>query len=452
MGNRHKHKYKKHKPLGLRILRILLFLVLSYGAIRLGIFGGNSLGHINADFIKNIDTENFKLALNNSMPLIDTIYNSGRIKISFAGEVKNVIKGIFDFDLSSPMTILNAQSSYFYRYYKKDYQVMLARQMEEEDKYIDERRQAANYDDAQDSNEQKDDIDNPEDSSQEPGVENKEEQTEKEPNDGEYLIAESSIEYIPEDEIKDPLKIEKVDSKGIVINNETKIKVDSSIIQKMLKEPLNIKFDKKGPQMLIYHTHTTESYIKKLEDLNKKGIQNRTQDERYNVVRVGAELKQHLESKYGFNVMHNSTINDYIYNSSYAKGRTTAEQILKGNPSIKIIFDVHRDAVRDGHLRVVKEVNKKKAAQILFVVGTNQKLKHPNWKENLKLAVKLQQKLNEQAPGLARPILISENRYNQDLRNGALIIEVGGDGNLMSECLESIKYLSKAINDVLKDK
>jgi stage II sporulation protein P len=101
-------------------------------------------------------------------------------------------------------------------------------------------------------------------------------------------------------------------------------------------------------------------------------------------------------------------------------------------------------------LRAVKNINGKNAAQVMFVVGSNATgLNHPNWKENLAFAVKLEDRLNSISPGLAKPIFISRYRYNQHVTNGAIIIEVGGDGNLLSECIESAKYIAQAINDVL---
>jgi stage II sporulation protein P len=118
-----------------------------------------------------------------------------------------------------------------------------------------------------------------------------------------------------------------------------------------------------------------------------------------------------------------------------------------------MVIDVHRDALKDNQLRVVTDINGKKAAKIMFVVGTDATgLTHPNWKENLKLAITLQKKLDNKYPGLTRPILISYNRYNQHLTNGAMLVEVGGDGNLMSECLESSKYLAEVIGEVINNK
>ena len=168
-------------------------------------------------------------------------------------------------------------------------------------------------------------------------------------------------------------------------------------------------------------------------------------------MRVGEELTKNLK-KYNIGVVHNTTVHDADYNSSYAKSLNTLTTNLKKNSKLKVTIDLHRDAMGDEKLRVVKNINGKDVARIMFVIGTDQKLENPVWKENLKLALKVQKRLNEIAPGLAKPIYISKNRYNQHLTDGSVIIEIGGDGNTISECVASTKYLAQAINDVIYSK
>ena len=99
---------------------------------------------------------------------------------------------------------------------------------------------------------------------------------------------------------------------------------------------------------------------------------------------------------------------------------------------------------------MVEKMDNKNIAKIMFVVGTNATgLKHDEWKENLKFALKLQQKLIGYNPNMVKPILVSKNRYNQHLTNSSLIIEIGGDGNLITESIESTKYIAKALNEVI---
>ena len=90
------------------------------------------------------------------------------------------------------------------------------------------------------------------------------------------------------------------------------------------------------------------------------------------------------------------------------------------------------------------------AAQIMFVIGTDGGgLEHPNWKQNLSFAIKVQQKANELYPGLFRPIILRNSRYNQNLTKAATIIEVGATGNTLEQCLTSMKYFSYVLDEVL---
>ncbi|MCR4435427.1 MAG: stage II sporulation protein P [Clostridiales bacterium] len=413
-------KKKNSDNFFLKATKVLIFAVLSYAAVRVGMVGGNYLYGMDTRIVEKLDASLFKSTLNSSLPLIDMVYNSGNISMSFSNDVRELINGIFGFDLNEPLTVLNAQSSYFYSYYINGYPQYIA-DLERKNKL---------------ENHINDYIvpDKPDEQAEQKMPENA-----------------SSIFYEEETHQDDVTPNDIVSSGKISILNETKLKID---IDKLLKEPLKLTFNRKGPKILIYHTHTTESYLRKLSDLNKKNVSNRTQDPRYNVVRVGEELAQIFRKKYGIEVIHNGTIHDYPnYNYSYSNSLNTITKILKSYPSIQMTLDIHRDALGvDGKkLRAVTKINNKNVAQIMFVVGTDQgKLSHPNWRENLKLALKLQEELNAKYPNLAKPIDLSKNRYNEHVTLGSLIVEIGGDGNTLDECLESTKYLAEVINEVIK--
>ncbi len=439
-----RYKFKRYKNLKSVIVKIIIFIVIIYFGMIAGSVGGNYIYYNDHNIVKQVDVGRFKDTLNSSIPLIDKVYNSGKISSTFSGEIKRLIKSIFVFDLSSPATILDAQSPIFYSYHSNNYQPFIAKATKDErENELSSSQQdptTNDVDDTEDSNLNNSAGDNKQD----------EGSKELENNDvGQQLLQDaSSITF--EGEERD-LDNSGIVSNGIVkIQNETKLKVD---INEFTNKSLKINLDKKGPKVLIFHTHTTESYIKDLTELTNKDIPNRSTDERYNVVRVGEELAQNLRKKYNIEVIHNGTIHDQPdYNSSYAKSFKTVEQILRSYPSIKVVLDIHRDGAGDGKLRTVTKVGDKNAAQCMFVVGTSAYgLSHPDWKENLNLAVKIQEKLNSKYPGLTKPIYISKYRYNQHLSTGALIIEVGGDGNTLDEAIESTKYLAEAINKVLED-
>ena len=420
MNSGYKHNDKSR--ILFKALKTILFILMAVISIKIGMIGGEALLSLNIRVVEIIDVENFKGTLNFSLPVINTVYNSGNISVSFTGEIKKIIKGIFGFDLNTPVTILNSQSPIFYTYYIRDYKPDLAQEIEEES------GGGISYENVT------------------PSVPEESEKKPEEPA--------SSISYEEDTEKRELVeeKIERDTSGKIALHNETKYKIN---IDELVKAPLKIKLDKKGPKVLVFHTHTTESYLKSSKEIGKTGIPSWSQNPQNSVVRVGEEIAQILRKSYGIEVIHNGTIHDYpSYNGAYGRSMNTVSKILKSYPSIKVVLDIHRDGlgVRDKKLRVVKSVNGKNAAQVMFVIGTDKNIPHPNWRENLKLALKLQERLNVISPGLAKPIYLSVNRYNQHLSNGALIIEVGGDGNTLAECLESTKYLSKAINEVVNKK
>lgn len=409
-----KYNNKNEASFFVTILKIALFIALSFGAIKIGMLGGNKLSTMDTNLVEHIDVDTFKMTLNNSLPIINLIYNSGNMSISFSGEIKNLLKGIFNFDLSSPLTILNAQSSILYSYYNKNYKDSLVARNDAEYKLDYSNREFES---------RSGDIDRGESSS---------------------IATEEGSE---ETKVVEP---NKSPANEIALSNETKFKISENDIDELLKAPLRLKPEKKGPEVLIIHTHTTESYLSSLNDLNKKGVENRTKDPRYNVVRVGEELAQQLRKKYNIEVIHNGMIHDEDYNSSYGKSLVTVDKILKSYPSIRMVIDLHRDAIKNSKLRTAIKIEGKSAARVMFVVGSNQTLDHPNWRENFKLAIKLQSSLNQNYPGLTRPIDISYNRYNHHLSNGAIIIEVGGDGDTLEEAIETTKYLANVISEVIK--
>lgn len=177
----------------------------------------------------------------------------------------------------------------------------------------------------------------------------------------------------------------------------------------------------------------------------------RTTDLNYSVARVGTELTNYLREK-GFNVTHNTTYHDYpAYSGSYARSLNTLEGLLK-RENTQLVFDLHRDAVGSSNeYAPTIKINDNYVAQIMFVIGTNGGgLEHPNWVQNLKMAVKIQEKANEMYPGLFRPIIIRNSRYNQHLTNGSSIIEVGATGNTMEQCILSMQCLSNVLAEVCK--
>ena len=230
---------------------------------------------------------------------------------------------------------------------------------------------------------------------------------------------------------------------NVKIKNQTTYNLTEDILNP------NIKIDNKN--ILIFHTHSCESYTPSEKYQYSQTGNYRTTDKNYSVIRVGNELENYLK-QYNINVIHDTSYHDYpSYTGSYTRSLQTVENILKTNQS-DIIIDLHRDAVgsRPDYAPTVK-IGEDYAAQIMFVIGTNEGgLRHPNWQQNLKFAVKVQQKAEEMYPGLFKPIMLTKSRYNQHTGKYANIMEIGSTGNTLDQCLNSMKYLSAVLNEILK--
>ncbi len=342
--------------------------------------------------------------------------------IESSDNIKEFVFKLFGIDLYNPITIVNTNYPYFKMFYDKSYQPSASEKVQQEINKI--------------QNAQTKPVPQPQlNVSQKPSN----------TSTGQLKEASSSITFEGDVEETDQKNNPIVSSGKINIKNETGLKID---IKKLLNEPLKLVPDKKGPKIFIYHTHTTECFLKSADEIGKSKTPSRTTNNKYNVVRVGDALINNLK-KYNIDVLHNTTIHDADYNSSYVKSLNTLTGYVDKYSSLKMAIDLHRDAAGEGKLRAVKKINGKNVAEIMFVIGTDAKLSNPRWKENLKLAIKVQARLNEICPGIAKPIYVSKNRYNQHLMNGSVIVEIGGDGNVIDECVRSTSYLAEAINDVI---
>lgn len=221
----------------------------------------------------------------------------------------------------------------------------------------------------------------------------------------------------------------------IYVYNRTGQELDASLLgEGTVDVPLG-----EGPQILILHTHGSEAYSMTDGDTYEESDPYRTTDCTHNVVRVGEEMATVFRA-YGFQVIHDTTLCDYpAYNGSYDRSKAVAEQWLEQYPSIKVVFDVHRDALVGSEGEVYKLVSEEagqKVAQVMMVLGTDAGgADHPRWKDNLAFALKLQRNLVKGYSSLARPTVLRKGRYNQQLSPGSILVEVGGHGNTLSEAI-----------------
>ena len=230
---------------------------------------------------------------------------------------------------------------------------------------------------------------------------------------------------------------------GVQIKNESGLEINENNLN------FDLSFNKKD--ILIFHTHTCESYTSSEKYNYEQTGSFRTTDLNFSVARVGDELTSQLNS-YGFNVSHDKTYHDYpAYSGSYARSLTTVQNILNSGSKADIVIDIHRDAIADSSYAPKVKIGDEYASQLMFVIGTNGSgLEHSNWIQNLKFAIMVQQKANEMYPGLFKPIIVRSSRYNQHLTKCSSIIEVGATGNTLDEANTSMKYLAKVLSEVIR--
>lgn len=239
---------------------------------------------------------------------------------------------------------------------------------------------------------------------------------------------------------------------GVYIKNSTELDIN---IKELLSSPLSFKIDKSdSPKVLIVHTHTTETYMTEEADYYTSAFSSRTRETGKNMVSVGKIVAEKLNAA-GIKTLHDTTEHDYPnYTGSYSRAANTITGYLKKYPTIKVVLDLHRDAVSSGDsdkVKLVTEINGKKAAQVMLVMGSQSGsvTNFPNWKENLKLAVRLQQKIEEKYPTLARPLSLMSKNYNESLSAGSLLIEFGTDVNTLAEAHYSAELVGEALAELL---
>lgn len=214
----------------------------------------------------------------------------------------------------------------------------------------------------------------------------------------------------------------------------------------------NITFTKKSDKILLYSTHTSESYANSDMYKFEYSGSRRSKDASYNMLTIGKKLKENLSEK-GFYVNHDTTPHDYgTYTSSYARSRITAKNALTTMRGAGISIDLHRDATSNLDFRPVVQINGVNVAQCMFVIGVGTDVTaNPYYEDNLKLALKIQQIADEIYPGFFRPMIIRNSIYNQDLNKYSLLIEVGASGNTIEEAYLATRCISNLLNIVYKD-
>ena len=224
------------------------------------------------------------------------------------------------------------------------------------------------------------------------------------------------------------------------IKNNTRVPAAEIAAEVEAPLPFAVEWNSPEPQVLIMHTHATEDYRLSAGLWFRPGDGSRTTDRNYNMCAVGRVMADTLNAA-GLNTLHDETLNDYpSYTGSYANSRAVVQQYLAQYPSIKVVLDVHRDAIETengSRMAPVCTVNGQQAAQVMIICGCDNgsSISLPNYRQNLRFAAAWERAMEGTFPGLTRPVLFSYRFYNQDLTTGSLLIEVGGHGNNLNEAL-----------------
>lgn len=223
-------------------------------------------------------------------------------------------------------------------------------------------------------------------------------------------------------------------------------------IEEMLREAPKLVPAEEGPTVLIFHSHATEAYTMDGTDLYEESDSYRTLNTRQNMVRIGEEMKAILEAA-GIGVIHDTTLYDYPkYNEAYNRSAAGVARWLEEYPSIRLVLDVHRDALAaaDGTIYKTAVGTLEDCAQVMLVMGSDAMgQEHPNWRTNLALALSIQEALTAKWSTLARPLVLRTSRFNQQLSPGMLLVEVGTHGNTLQEAIRAARIFARTVTEMM---
>ena len=208
--------------------------------------------------------------------------------------------------------------------------------------------------------------------------------------------------------------------------------------------------EEEGPQILILHSHACEAFTPDGQDSYVSSGDYRTLEEGQSVIALGDLLAELLEER-GFAVLHDREKYDWpAYNGAYDRSGEAVRSILEDNPTIRVVIDLHRDSL-GGRKTAYTAPDGADSAQVMLLLTTGETgLYHPNWRENLKLGLELQQQMDRDYPGLARDLFLSTARYNQPLCPGSFLLEVGTEANTLAEAKRAVTLFADCLSAVLE--
>ena len=221
----------------------------------------------------------------------------------------------------------------------------------------------------------------------------------------------------------------------------------------LLGKDLTLPENAEGPQILIYHTHSQETFA-----------DSRPGERADTVIGLGDDLQELLEKQYGYEVLHITEAFDMKEgclerSRAYNYAEPVIAAALEEHPSIQVVIDLHRDGV-NGSKRLVTEINGKPTAQIMFFNGLSRtkesgeltSLPNPYQAENLAFSFQMEYEAEQYYPGFSRCIYLKGYRYNLHLRPRSVLLEVGAQTNTVEEVKNAMGPFSDILHKVLSGK
>lgn len=234
------------------------------------------------------------------------------------------------------------------------------------------------------------------------------------------------------------------------IDKKTGMPDDLFNIEEMASQNLHINTEGAGPKILIFHTHGSEMYA------DSKNVNE-------GVIGAGEQLKSILEDKYGVECLHITDRFDMVEgrlqrDGAYERAEPVITQVIKENPSIQLVIDLHRDGVNE-NLRLAATIDGKPYAKIMFFNGICRKwdkgrlvpvegLENPYVKTNLALSYQMQNTVASFNTDVLRKIYINAYRYSLHMMDKSMLIELGAQTNTVEEAGNSIEIIAEALAKV----
>lgn len=221
--------------------------------------------------------------------------------------------------------------------------------------------------------------------------------------------------------------------------------------QEFLGKDMTVSHGSESPQILIFHTHSQEGFTDSVEG-----------DDSTTILGVGDYLTKLLTEQYGYNVIHDRSVYDYVDGKlDRSKAYTYAENgiaaILEENPSIDVVIDLHRDGVAQD-TRLVTQIDGKQMAKVMFfngisysnAVGNIGYLNNPYRDDNLAMSLQMHLLGEAYYPGYLRNIYVNAYRYCLHERGKSMLIEAGAQTNTFDEVKNAMEPLADLLDKLLR--